>query len=162
MTMLFYLFLSKRSKWNINHYLVHICFYLWPMFPAFPCRKRMVGGAVCSWPDSIPQLSLTIPEFTALSDACVLHLWEYSGAVTRNICSRVRSLLLQWNNKFWFFKSLFRYFTFSIWYLEISFVRNAYRMYMFSKDKPNIDGDGTKTLAVAGWSGWYKSLSPAW
>ena len=35
-------------------------------------------------------------------------------------------------------------------------------MYMFSKDKPNIDGDGTKTLAVAGWSGWYKSLSPAW
>ena len=35
-------------------------------------------------------------------------------------------------------------------------------MYIFSKDSPNMEGEGTNTLAVAGWSGWYKSLSPAW
>ena len=28
--------------------------------------------------------------------------------------------------------------------------QTPYRMYIFSNDNPNIDGDGTKTLAVAG------------
>ena len=55
------------------------------MFPAFPCKNRIVGGAVHSSLVSVAQLSDGTVVLAAVSAGAVLQLREFVDVVTRNI-----------------------------------------------------------------------------